>query len=90
MEVNWTPHTPANRAACFLWLAGYAGTQHAVNYLCLAAGCLGTYLCWWSVELDHRLGGDYPIIWQTLGDIGNVLRAIPLHHGVPIHPFPDF
>ena len=89
VDANWDSSTPANRALCFLWIAFFAGKQYLFNGLCLAAGCLGSYMCWWSIELDHRLGGDYPIIWQNLGDLGDLLRAIPHHYGLPVHPSPD-
>ena len=82
--------SPARRAICYLFLAGYAGKSHAASYLCLAAGYLGSFLCWWSVELDHRWGGDYEIVWRTLGDVGNYLRTFPPWFGLPVPDIADF
>ena len=80
----------ATHAVCHLWLAGYAGKSHAACCLCIAAGRLGTFMVLLSVELDHRWEGQCPIVWQTLGDVGDYLRTIPPRFGLPVPNLLDF
>ena len=80
----------AAHAVCCLWLAGYAGKSHAACCLCKAAGWLGTFMVLWSVELYHRWEGQCPILWQTLGDVGDYLHTIPPRFGLPVPSLQDF
>ena len=52
------------RRVCLFWLVHYVGQ-------------LGCFFIWWSIELDHRWQGEWRFVWETLGDIGDVLRAVP-------------